>query len=303
MAESFGFMSTSTSGTGDLTVAAVTNHVPFNAVIPLNKRFRYELIDHTTRAPICAGIGYLSSSTNLKRGSVEKLWNGTTYDDAGSPVSLSGAAYDVFCAPLGNDIAPTFFGVQGSYGQKLVLPNGLLPSNQSNTTTANIIYASALEWVCAQRITSLAVQISGTAVGTSSNKIQLGVYDCAADGSPGNLLFRSATILPNSLGFKTASLFDASGSSISYFNLTPGYYYWSLLSDVAPTYIAYDAGSDTKMPSGGPMGMVSSLIYRRIAYLESTSQSGWSNMPATFSLNAAREANGYFTPTVGAIVA
>ena len=58
---------TSSTGTGNLTLAAVTDYPTFNNIFGLLKYFRYTILRATDGKPLERGIGHMSSSTVLVR--------------------------------------------------------------------------------------------------------------------------------------------------------------------------------------------------------------------------------------------
>ena len=254
MINHWALMTSTTTGTGSLALTAVTGLPAFADIVGANRYFRYVIEDDTTGFPIASGIGTLSSGTTLVRGATEKSWNGSAYAFTGSPVTLAAGTKRVLLTAMANDVTPAVPAVQSIAGQKQVLPDGLSPANgQNKTLTANIVFASCLLWNCARPITAMSCAIN-TLAGTGSDRIQLGIYACKEDGSPGNLIARTGDILPNTTGFKSASL---SGGDIE---LPPGYYWFVMCSSVAPVIQAYQGGSPANGVAGTPMGMTSGVL-------------------------------------------
>jgi len=290
-------MTTTTTGTGSLSLTSISGWPTLDDIAGQSRAFRYDILDDATGAPLASGIGTLSASTTLARGANESTYASGAYTPLGSVMSLAAGTKRVILTAMANDVSPALPTVQGSFGQKLVLPEGLWPSNQTATLTANVVFASCLRWSSARPLSSLACQIS-TAQGTGSDRLQLGVYACKENGLPGNLICRTGDILPNSTGLKTAVL---SGGTIE---LPPAFYWFAICCSVNPTMFAYDAGSSAKAVLATPMGHTSGSIYERQSHFQTSAiSSGWTVLPSTITLSGAYYISGYFAPTVGGIVA
>lgn len=285
-------MTTAASGTGStITLSAISGAVTFAARYPSGVKFRYIIADPSTNpwTPIAAGYGTISGTT-LTRDSAETTWNGTTFAYLGSVASLSGSTVNVFGGALADDLASTIPAVQSIAGQKTVPPTGLFPSNQTKTLTANVIYASCLEWKCARPISAMTMAVT-TLAGTGSDRIQCGIYDCKSDGSPGQLIMRSGDMLPNTTGLKSSSI--SSGTQ----ELPPGFYWFAMASSATPAVQAYDAGSYQKAVDSTPMGNSSADLYNRYCFFTTAAiGSGWTALPSTITLTGGQTINNDFAP-------
>lgn len=286
----WGWMTTTDTGTGStISLTAKTGFPTISAIVGSNRLCRYAIRDNTTGAPIASGLGTISGTT-LTRGAAETSYLSSTYTPYGSVASLPSGTKDVFVSAMSNDLSPAIPAVQGIVGQKLVHPNGLVPSNQTKTLVANVVYASCLIWNCGRPISAMSMAVS-TLAGTGSDRIQLGIYACKEDGSAGNLIMRTGDILPNTTGLKSSSINGGTQE------LPPGCYWFAMCSSVAPVVQAYDAGSYQKATESTPMGNASADLYNRYCYLSTAAiGSGWTALPSTITLTGGQTINNDFAP-------
>lgn len=289
---------TTTTGTGNLTLSSVSGYPTFNNVFSTTGYFVYTILDDTTGAPIETGIGHLSGTTTLVRDHVTATYLGGTYDNTSpSAVNLSAGTKRVICSGEEGIIGTTMPAMQGSFGSKIVLPDGLIPATSTKTLAANIPRAGCLYWDCASEITDLCCEVS-TAAGSGTDRIQLGIYATKEDGTPGPLLARTGDIAPNSTGFKSATLVGGA------LRLLPGWYWWAAASNVAAALRAYNAGSPNAAYRSTPMGHVTNTINQRYGQFTLTTLSGgWTALDSSTGLASAIYIGSDFTPVVGAIVA
>lgn len=289
---------TTTTGTGNLTLSSVSGFPTFANVFPVGKRFRYAILTDSAGLPLEEGIGYLSDSTTLVRERPSATFNGATYDNsAPSALNLSAGTYRVICTGTAGSLASSMPAVQGSFGSKVVLPEGLSMGNNSRSLAANEPVGSCLYWDCEKEVVQLACDVT-VAGGTGSDRIQIGVYDLKADGTPGDLLMRTGDIAVNSTGFKTAAL--AGGDSF----LPPGWYWWVICSSVNATVRGCNAGGPSNVLRATPMGHVASNINTRIGFCKMVSiAGGWTALPSNVTLSSGVNISADFPPTLGAVVA
>jgi len=286
---------TTTTGTGSLTLASVSGWPTPANVVGTGRQFRYAILDDASGAPLASGIGTMTDATTLARGAVETTFTGGTYAQAGSVLSLAAGTKRVIVTALAEDAMPALPGVQGSFGSRIVVPDGLSMSGNTKTLSANVAYLSCLRWSCARSITALACNVT-TLAGTGTDRIQLGIYACNADGTVGNLIARTGDIAPNTTGYKTASLV---GGNIV---LPAGWYWWAIGSNVAPAVRAYDGGSNRTGVLATPMGHAASDVSLRFGFFAPTLTGGWSALPSTITLASANSVTADFAPQVGAVV-
>lgn len=290
---------TTTTGTGSLTLSSVSNYPTFNDVFGTSRYFQYTILDDATGEPLETGIGHLSASTTLVRDRVAATYTGGTYDNtAPSALSLAAGTKRVICSAEEGVIMPGLHAVQASAGSKIVLPEGIdSSSGATKTLAANVPRASCLYWPAGREIASLCCTVI-TAAGTGTDRIQLGVYACTEAGGIGPLLCRTSDIAPNSTGFKSASL---SGGN---FRLLPGWYWFAIASNVGPVVHAYNAGAPGTATRSTPMGHASSSIHDRLIMFTLTSLTGgWTQLDSSTALVSGVSISTDFMPVVGGVLA
>lgn len=292
---------TTTTGTGNLTTAAVSGYADPGAVLALGHRFPYHILDDSTGQPIESGIGYMSGATTLVRERILATLSGGTYSDVSpSAISLAAGTKRVILALEAGTGSPALPMVQQSYGSPIVLPEGLAlttGSGGTRTLVANTPVASCLRWPGALRISELVCQV-WTAAGAGTDRIQVGIYAVKGDGLPGDLICRSGDILPNSTGQKTSAL---SGGSI---RLPPGFYWFVIASNVAPVVNCYSAGAPAHGWVATPMGSMTGTNwgFRNGGLLCSALGGGWTALPATLTPSSILSLSSDFIPMIGAKV-
>lgn len=233
-----------TAGTGNLTLLAVTGCAKFSDAFAVNQPFSYTLLD-SGGLFLEAGIGYLSNSTTLVRARVTAtLASGTYTDESASALSLTGTT-TVICAPHAAampGMIPTVDAVSASM-------NRYLGPSQRNANTSSV-GAAALR--CSYSPFKLevgapigALILNVTTAGAGGTVARLGVYACKADGYIGDRLLTTGDIATDSTGVK-------SGSVTPTF-LSPGWYYTASVFSGNPTVSAWAsalAGLSAATPFG-----------------------------------------------------
>jgi len=286
---------TSTTGTGTLTLTSASGFARFSAAFPVGAITSYAI--KTASGDWEWGLGTVAASNTLARTAVTATLVSGTYTSVGATaLSLSGTS-EVFCVEQAQSVAPTMPAVASDAGLRLVLPEGLHPSTNTRTLTANVPRASCLLWNCSATITHLACEVD-TANGTGSDRIQMGVYACNPNGSIGALLMRSADVLPNSTGVKQGAIDGGSR------RLPPGWYWWAVASSAGPALRAYNGGGASNATMSTPMGHAAGAIHLRLAGGPLTTLSGgWTALSSSTSIVSLAAITAEFQPTVGAIVA
>lgn len=285
---------TTTTGPGNLTLAAVSGLVGFWALFG-TAPFMYAILDDATGLPIEAGIGHMNSSTEMVRDQPRSTYVAGPDNTSPSAVSLAAGTKRVICILEEGSVSPTIPNVQNAFGQRIVLPDGQMPAGGTRALGANQMLLTCLRWNCAREIAALACQVQ-TANGSASDRIQLGIYATDHNGLPGPLLCRSGDILPNSTGYKTSAL--AAGN----FRLPPGWYWFAIMSNVTPTMVANAAGSSDKVNISTPMGGPAGSVNGRYGFFTASIGAGWSSLPASVTLGTAVSVASDFMPTIGAVL-
>ena len=101
---------TTTTGTGTLTLSAVSGFARFSQALTVGDYVSYSIT--TSDSKYEAGIGKVAASNTLERSLVTATWDGSTYTGAGaSALSLASGTHTVICAPLAGSTIDTGFGV------------------------------------------------------------------------------------------------------------------------------------------------------------------------------------------------
>ncbi|MBY0238130.1 MAG: hypothetical protein K2X55_02340 [Burkholderiaceae bacterium] len=238
---------TSTTGTGSLTVAAVTGYPTLAAAFAVGQPFAYALLD-ATGLFLEAGIGYLSDATTLVRARVSATFLGGVYSiSAPTAVSLTGTT-TVICTPHAatlESMLPTVDGVSG-------IGRWLYPANRTmNTATVSLtglrcLYTSYL-FRSGARVSQLMCNV--TVQGGAGAVIRLGIYSIRADGYIGDLLATTGDLAADSTGMKIGPL-------AAPLPLPPGWYYVAIVSSANATQPVVTAWASAlaSVLGGGPLG-------------------------------------------------
>lgn len=234
---------TTTTGTGNLTVSSVSGYPTFSNVFAVSQRFPYAILDNSSPPqPIEEGIGYLSASTTLVREKILATYSGGTFDDISpSAVSLSAGTYNVIAPVLAELVAVASKGVNrnASLGyQKMLFSQHFAVHNASSTgytAVANRLVIVPLWLNCSAECDALGVRV-GT--GVASTNIRLGIYDMMSDGHPGKLLGETGALASATSGV------DVIGTLGATIRLNPGWYFTAFVSDGAPAIGRVTAGGE-----------------------------------------------------------
>jgi len=239
---------TATTGTGNLTLSAVTGFAKFSDAFVVNQPFAYTLLD-SSGLFLEAGVGYLTNSTTLVRTRVTAtLASGTYTDESASAVSLAGTT-TVICAPHAAAFPGTIPAIDLVSGSV----NKFLGPAQRNANTASVGAASLrcsyspFKLDVGVAIGSLITNV--TTAGAGGTVARLGVYICKADGYIGDRLLTTGDIPTDSTGVK-------SGSVTPTF-LPPGWYYAASVYSGNPTVSAW-ASALTGLSAATPLGWANS---------------------------------------------
>ena len=256
---------TGTTGTGNLTLAAVAGCPTFANVFALNQEFVYALRNASGRF-IEAGIGYLSDATTLVRARVCSIYSGGVYTKVGAtPVDLTGTT-TVICTPHAatlESVMPTVDAQTAGINRMVTTAHRTTAQTAQAMTTSRLSYVPFLLRV---RAAVNALSINVNTAGAAGKVARLGIYSCNVSGYPGTLLTSTADFAIDSTGLKT--------NSVSPVSLPAGWYYAASISDGAPVILMHTAGNPAY--GGSPLGYSgTSPIDFRYEILADT------NMPAT----------------------
>jgi hypothetical protein len=261
---------TTTTGTGALTLSTVSGYSAFSDQFAAGQRFQYQILDDSTGAPIEAGVGYLSSGTLVRERIECTIVSGTFDYSTPSAVSLAAGTKRVICAASMASVmgqtagAYSLSGGFQGYGDSI----SVQPGSTSNLgLTGSRAYATPFIAQSAQEIDALVVRI--TIAGTSGGLIKGAIYSIGANGLPDVKLAESATAAADTTGQKFLS-FTAFRP--------PQRFYGCLISTNVPSVYATASGL-----SSNPMGFLSSqeaAAYLYLAASGTTFPSSWSGASA-----------------------
>lgn len=225
-------VTTTTTGTGNLTLSAVTGYPTLNDVVGTNRRFHYAILLDSDGTPIEEGIGYLSASTTLVRERVTATYASSTYDDTSpSAVSLAAGTYRVISSGGADAIQGAALNVNRNASlalQKVVHSEHLLFGQSSSTgytMVANRLVIVPFKLGTRVECDALCLRV-GT--GVAATNVRMGIWDEQADGHPGRLLGETGALA------STTSGSDVIGTIGSVITLQPGRYFTGVVSDGAP---------------------------------------------------------------------
>jgi hypothetical protein len=258
---------TTTTGTGNLTLAGVTGFPRCNDAFPYTggRRFEYAILDDTTGAPLENGIGYLTTNANtLVREKVLATFVSSTYDDiAPVAVTLAAGTKRVICtqgmgtAHIG---APNIDSASTAQQPRRV---ALDPYMDVTSATSSGFTLAADDLYLMPIYVAAAIECSGIVVrvgtGVSAKSVRLGLYDLGSAGFPTRLLGETGALAAATSGV------DVSGSFASNVRLSPGWYCIGMVSDgaIAVGTVTCNSASFMGATSGN---LIVVVLHRHINY-------------------------------------
>jgi hypothetical protein len=277
---------TTTTGTGDLTLVAVSNTPTFSDHFPIGQAFFYA-IRRSDGTIIEEGIGKLSAFNTMVRSQALQTYNGSFANDNPSLVSLPAATYDVICSSNQHLGINSFPGIHASAAIRAILAYPYIATGNTKSLTADTPTIAAIRIDAGKGISSLGVGVQ-SASGTASNKIRIGLYSINVDGSPGVLVAETGNMLPNTTGNKSASLVGGRK------HIPPGWYYAAILCDVTPTLAAVSVSA---IAQGTPFGF-NDPFNPNSGAIGSAVGSGWTSMPSSITVSAMIPISSDFMPGI-----
>lgn len=272
---------TATTGTGTLTLSAVTNFPRFSQAFAVGDLVFYSLLS-SAGEPIESGIGTVGASNTLARTRPMTTFSGGTYDNSSpSAVSLSGTTTVIGAAlPASNVVCRPNVDTVSS---------GVLRSIHSEHHVANFLNTRSMYqnrlWYVPFLLRTMAV-IDGLSIDIrtagSAGKVRLGLYRCGANGYMGDIIAQTPDITDiTTTGRKSGA--------IGPYLLVPGWYFIGLTtsSGSGPTIGACAAGDPscivpTPFAIDSSSGHVIGMRYETLG-------AGWSALPTTPSSSTTAE--------------
>lgn len=193
---------TTTTGTGNLTLVSVTGYPAFSTQMASGQRFAYTILDDASGDPIESGIGYLSSGALVRERIESTMVSGTFDNTAPSAVSLASGTKRVICSPTAAVVSAPAAGaylpsggVRG-YGDG----NQVFGSGGGFTLWANQAITKPFSALASQELDAVVCRI--TTAGSGGALIRGAVYSVGADGLPGVKLVESGAVAGDTTGIK-----------------------------------------------------------------------------------------------------
>lgn len=261
-------VTTSTAGTGDLTLDAVTGFPTFGDVFSVGQIVAYSILNSSGQ-PVEEGIGCYSAADTLTRTYVCGTYSGGVYDNtAPSAISLSGT-YTVIASSV-RAMAPTLPQIHTSAAARYFASPSHQSSTNSKTIIAGDLIAVPLLFSAARAVDAFAIEV--TTLGAAA-VARAGLYSVGANGLPAKLLIESADFDCSTTGVKVATFGAVS--------IPPGWYYILLACKTANVGVrAYNGGSVSNLPLTNMLGQSAFnapySFTRVVAW-----NTAWSSLPAT----------------------
>lgn len=260
------YETTTTSGTGTITLTAVTGRPRFSDA-SLNALVPYAIKDGDNWE---WGIGTVSATNTLARSLITATYVSGTYDNTSpTAITLSGSAADVYLAPIAEAMATGMPIVSGSFGRKAVLsPHWSTYQSGTLTVTADRLYVIPFKVDSAYDINGFHIDMN--TAGAASTKAHIGLYRMKSDGQPGELIVETADI-------DTSVAAAVLSPSVTQTRIAPGWYFVGFVCSGTPTVQAYPSSAYGVNPMGIENG-AGSMLPIVIGY---KSIAGWSALPAS----------------------
>lgn len=273
---------TSTTGTGALTLAAVDGAPTVAQAVPVGFPVAYALIK--AGALVEAGIGYLSNATTFVRAKVHATMVGGVYNKANPGLANLTGTHDLILTPLASTLESMMPGVDPT------APNRLLTSaaRNFNTTAAGpgtgTAYYMPFLHRYGGRILSLAVNVTTVQPAATA---QIGLYACLENGQPGPLIVKSTDLDLSVLGLRTFALAEP-------LSLPPGWYYTGYVGSNGSVRVTGYTSTLSNLIGPTPLGLNAALVPIEVR-MEGL---GSVVLPATPTPNSSGNAGGATLPLV-----
>lgn len=262
------YETTTTSGTGTVTLSAVTGRPRFSdsgvgTLVP------YAIKDGNNWE---WGIGKVSASNTLARTKITATLVSGTYDNTSpTAITLSGSSADVYLSPISGAHPVSFRRLASDSGRK-----GFYPSHIATAPSGTLALAADRLYLFPIRIDDN-FSLTGAFVdmntsGAASTKARIGIYRMDENGQPAEVLVETGDIDTS----VAAAVLSGSWSEI---NLSPDWYFIGLVCSGTPTVVAYPSSSAVMQTPLGIDGAAGSVL-PIIGYFKTIS-AGWTSLPAS----------------------
>lgn len=222
---------TATTGTGTLTLSAVTGFARFSNVFSVGEVVMYSLLDSSGQ-PLESGIGTIGASNTLIRSRPTATYSAGTYNDiTPTALSLSGTT-TVICTGIPSSFSTAMPGINstqtysGSAAQRVLMDIRLnFGITSSFTMTANQLYMVPYLLSTDCIATGIALRV---VTGATGKLIRVGLYKFDNTSSPALLVDETSALSVATTGV------NLTGSFATNHKLTPGWYCIAFVSDGTP---------------------------------------------------------------------
>lgn len=190
---------TTTTGAGNLTLAAVTGYPALSTQFAVGQVLAYTILDDATGVPIERGLGSLNGTGELVRSRIMATMSAGTYDGTNpAAVALPAGTKRVICTPGAGTVLEAAAWTPDTYSD---VHGGAAVSTL--TTVADQAYAVPFMHAYDCEIDAILFRMPGTT--TAGVNVRLGIYTVGLNGAPGVKLAESGLVSAGSNGVKTGT--------------------------------------------------------------------------------------------------
>jgi hypothetical protein len=191
------YQTTTTTGTGNLTLSAVSGYPQISSQFAASELFKYQILDDTTGAPLEQGIGYIDGSGNLVRSKPQATMTAGTYDGTGvSAVSLPAGTKKVIVA-LGAQSSIT--STQSVYGVGVRGYGDAQFSSAVGTISPIASLSYAIPFIAAvdADVDAIVCRVTSANGQSFGGEVKASIWSYGADGLPAVKLVEGVTTVSN----------------------------------------------------------------------------------------------------------
>lgn len=216
---------TTSTGTGNLTLAAVTGFPQFTDQFATTDYFYYTILNDADGTPIESGIGHLSSSTLLVRDRPLATFVSGTYSDADpTAATLAAGTKRVICSMEQGAVQANPINLNSTF-KALYASHQIVPVSGTNST-ALLNRPLYIPIIISSPRTIDAVLFRVSVAASAGGVVKGGIYSSTLSGDPGAKIVESATVATTTAATVVACTFTKR-------RFKPGLYYIALIFDVA----------------------------------------------------------------------
>ena len=225
------YQTTTTTGTGNLTLASVSGYPEFSTQFSSGQRFQYQILDDSTGAPIESGIGYLSSGALVRERIECTMVSGTFDNTTPTAVSLAAGTKRVICSVSAASVSSSAVGTYNAGAKGFGDSTMVFGAGGTYNVTSGRGYAFPFSLVSAQEIDAVFCRVTQT--GAAGTVFRGAIYSIGADGLPDVQLALGATVAVDTTGqkFSTFTAFRP-----------PQRFFAAVISDGAPGFFSTTVG-------------------------------------------------------------